>query len=196
MIELVFASNNTHKLAEVQAIVGDSFRIRSLLDIACQDDIPETGHTFEENAQQKTDYLRSKYDISCFADDSGLEVQALDNGPGVYSARYSGTRDMEQNIDLVLQKLANNRHREARFRTVISLYIHKQQYFFEGSVNGIITTERRGSAGFGYDPIFIPQGYEQSFAEMSAEQKNAMSHRAIAVKKLAEFLKNYTIPLG
>jgi len=196
MIELVFASNNTHKLAEVQAIVGDSFRIRSLLDIACQDDIPETGHTFEENAQQKTDYLRSKYDISCFADDSGLEVQALDNEPGVYSARYSGTRDMEQNIDLVLQKLANNRHREARFRTVISLYIHKQQYFFEGSVNGIITTERRGSAGFGYDPIFIPQDYEQSFAEMSAEQKNAMSHRAIAVKKLAEFLKNYTIPLG
>jgi len=196
MIELVFASNNTHKLAEVQAIVGDSFRIRSLLDIACQDDIPETGHTFEENAQQKTDYLRSKYDISCFADDSGLEVQALDNEPGVYSARYSGSRDMEQNIDLVLQKLANNRHREARFRTVISLYIHKQQYFFEGSVNGIITTERRGSAGFGYDPIFIPQDYEQSFAEMSAEQKNAMSHRAIAVKKLAEFLKNYTIPLG
>ncbi|MBP3943095.1 RdgB/HAM1 family non-canonical purine NTP pyrophosphatase [Sphingobacteriaceae bacterium WQ 2009] len=189
MIELVFATNNAHKLAEVQAIVGGSFTLKSLADIACTDDIPETGVTFQENAQQKTDYLVSKYGLYCFGDDSGMEVDALDLAPGVYSARYSGTRDMEQNINLVLTNLGDTTNRTARFKTVISLYYNEQQYFFEGSIEGDIIAERRGVDGFGYDPIFIPKGYSETFAEMTAAQKNAISHRAIAVQKLADFLK-------
>ncbi len=189
MLELVFATNNAHKLEEVQAIVGDAFVIKSLNDIDCQDDIPETGVTFEENAQQKTDYLVNKYGLYCFGDDSGLEIDALHGEPGVYSARYSGTRDMEKNIDLVLEKLGENTNRTARFKTVISLYLNEQQHFFEGSIEGKIIKERRGIDGFGYDPIFIPAGYDSTFAEMSAEEKNAISHRAIAVGKLAAYLK-------
>ena len=189
MLELVFATNNAHKLNEVQAIVGDAFIIKSLNDIDCQDDIPETGITFEENAQQKTDYLVNKYGLYCFGDDSGLEIDALHGEPGVYSARYSGTRDMEKNIDLVLEKLGENTNRTARFKTVISLYLNEQQHFFEGSIEGKIIKERRGIDGFGYDPIFIPAGYDSTFAEMSAEEKNAISHRAIAVGKLAAYLK-------
>lgn len=188
MLELVFATNNANKLEEVQAIVGDKFSIKSLADIDCHDDIPETGVTFEENAQQKTDYLVNKYGLYCFGDDSGLEIDALDNEPGVYSARYSGTRNMEQNIDLVLSKLGASENRKARFRTVISLYLNEQQHFFEGTIEGTIVGERRGVAGFGYDPIFIPNGYDKTFAEMSAEEKNAISHRGIAVRKLADFL--------
>ncbi|WDF68124.1 non-canonical purine NTP diphosphatase [Sphingobacterium oryzagri] len=189
MLELVFATNNAHKMEEVQAMVADLFVIKSLEDIGCQDDIPETGVTFEENAQQKTDYLVNKYGLYCFGDDSGLEVDALNLEPGVYSARYSGTRDMEKNIDLVLERLGKNENRKARFRTVISLYLNEQQHFFEGVIEGNIVAERRGAAGFGYDPIFIPDGYDKTFAEMSAEQKNAISHRSIAVAKLADFLK-------
>ncbi len=191
MIELVFATNNAHKLEEVQAIVGDKFAIKSLNDIDCQDDIPETGVTFQENAQQKTDYLVNKYGLYCFGDDSGLEIDALNGEPGVYSARYSGTRDMEQNIDLVLEKLSNVSNRTARFKTVISLYLNEKQTFFEGSIEGQIIQERRGEKGFGYDPIFIPNGYDKTFAEMSAEEKNSISHRSIAVAKMAEYLKNY-----
>lgn len=189
MIELVFATNNAHKLEEVQAIVGDRFEIKSLSDIACQDDIPETGITFQENAQQKTDYLVNKYGLYCFGDDSGLEIDALNGEPGVYSARYSGSRDMEQNIDLVLEKLANTDNRTARFKTVISLYLNEKQLFFEGSIEGQIIEKRRGGKGFGYDPIFIPNGYDKTFAEMSAEEKNAISHRSIAVTKMAAYLK-------
>ncbi len=189
MLELVFATNNAHKMEEVQAMVADLFVIKSLEDIGCQDDIPETGVTFEENAQQKTDYLVNKYGLYCFGDDSGLEVDALNLEPGVYSARYSGTRDMEKNIDLVLERLGQNENRKARFRTVISLYLNEQQHFFEGVIEGNIVAERRGAAGFGYDPIFIPDGYDKTFAEMSAEQKNAISHRSIAVAKLVDFLK-------
>ena len=189
MLSLVFATNNAHKLEEVQAIVGDRFVIKSLAAIDCQDDIPETGHTFEENAQQKTDYLVRKYAVSCFGDDSGLEVDALDKAPGVYSARYSGSRDMEQNIDLLLTNLGDKADRTARFRTVISLNLAGAQYFFEGSIEGHIIQERRGEGGFGYDPIFIPAGYSKTFAEMSAEEKNKISHRAIAVRQLADFLK-------
>ncbi|PRD54365.1 RdgB/HAM1 family non-canonical purine NTP pyrophosphatase [Sphingobacterium gobiense] len=188
-MELVFATNNTHKLEEVQAIVGDIFTIKSLADIGCSDDIPETGVTFEENAKQKTDYLFRKYSLDCFGDDSGLEIDALNKEPGVYSARYSGSRDMEKNIDLVLAKLGDNPSRTARFRTVISLFLNKQQHFFEGVIEGDIIPERRGAGGFGYDPIFIPQGYDRTFAEMTAEEKNQISHRAIAVGKLAAFLK-------
>ncbi|MGE8291849.1 MAG: RdgB/HAM1 family non-canonical purine NTP pyrophosphatase [Sphingobacterium sp.] len=189
MLELVFATNNAHKLEEVQAIVGDAFVIKSLNDIDCQDDIPETGVTFEENAQQKTDYLVNKYGLYCFGDDSGLEIDALNGEPGVYSARYSGSRDMEKNIDLVLERLGDTLNRTARFKTVISLYLNEQQHFFEGSIEGQITKERRGVDGFGYDPIFIPNGYDTTFAEMSAGEKNAISHRAIAVGKLASYLK-------
>ena len=191
MLELVFATNNAHKLEEVQAIVGDKFVIKSLNDIDCQDDIPETGVTFQENAEQKTDYLVNKYGLYCFGDDSGLEVDALQGEPGVYSARYSGSRDMEKNIDLVLERLGDNPNRTARFKTVISLYLNEQQYFFEGTIEGQIIKERIGEKGFGYDPIFIPNGYNKTFAEMTSDEKNAISHRAIAVGKLAEFLKSY-----
>ncbi|MFU1858886.1 non-canonical purine NTP diphosphatase [Sphingobacterium sp. NGMCC 1.201703] len=189
MLELVFATNNAHKLEEVQAIVGEAFVIKSLNDIDCQDDIPETGVTFEENAKQKTDYLVNKYGLYCFGDDSGLEIDALNGEPGVYSARYSGSRDMEKNIDLVLERMRDSSNRTARFKTVISLYLNEQQHFFEGSIEGRIITERRGIDGFGYDPIFIPDGHDKTFAEMSAEEKNAISHRAIAVGKLAAYLK-------
>jgi XTP/dITP diphosphohydrolase len=191
MLELVFATNNAHKLEEVQAIVGDKFVIKSLSNIDCQDDIPETGVIFEENAKQKTDYLVNKYGLYCFGDDSGLEIDALNGEPGVYSARYSGSRDMERNIDLVLDKLGDNPNRTARFKTVISLYLNEQQHFFEGAIEGKIIKQRRGEKGFGYDPIFIPNGYDKTFAEMSVDEKNAISHRAIAVSKLAEFLEKY-----
>ncbi len=189
MTKLVFATNNAHKLEEVQAIVGDKFTLKSLADIGCDDDIPETGQTFQENARQKTDYLFDKYHLDCFGDDSGLEIDALDGEPGVYSARYSGSRDMEKNIDLVLEKLKGEDRRSARFRTVISLFLNGEQHYFEGTIEGRIIEERRGEKGFGYDPIFIPAGYEQTFAEMSAEEKNTISHRAIAVQKLAAFLR-------
>lgn len=189
MIELVFATNNAHKLEEVQAIIGDKFELKSLKDIDCDDDIPETGITFEENAKQKTDYLVNKYGLYCFGDDSGLEIDALNGEPGVYSARYSGSRDMEKNIDLVLEKLGTETNRTARFKTVISLYLNEKQLFFEGAIEGTIIKERKGVKGFGYDPIFIPNGYDKTFAEMTADEKNAISHRAIAVSKMADYLK-------
>ncbi|MEI5985740.1 non-canonical purine NTP diphosphatase [Sphingobacterium sp. PU5-4] len=187
-MELVFATNNAHKLEEVQQMIGDRFKLLSLADIGCHEDIPETGVTFEENAQQKTDYLKEKFNVDCFGDDSGLEVDALQGEPGVYSARYAGTRDMEKNIDLVLEKLGNNDHRTARFKTVISLNINNEQHFFEGSIEGRIINERIGTKGFGYDPIFIPNGYDITFAEMSLEEKNRISHRSVAVQKLCNFL--------
>lgn len=190
-MELVFATNNAHKLEEVQQMVGDKFILKSLNDIGCTDDIPETGVTFEENAKQKTDYLVSKYNVNCFGDDSGLEIKALDGEPGVYSARYSGSRDMEKNIDLVLEKLQGKADRIARFKTIISLFVNGEQHFFEGTVEGRIINERTGTEGFGYDPIFIPNGYEKTFAEMSLEEKNKISHRSQAVAKLVDFLNNY-----
>ncbi|GGG94913.1 non-canonical purine NTP pyrophosphatase [Parapedobacter pyrenivorans] len=189
MIQLVFATNNAHKLEEVQAVVGSSFRIITLADIGCAEDIPETGDTFEANASQKSGYLYERYGHDCFADDSGLEVLALGNEPGVYSARYSGTRDMERNIDLLLQRLGSHSDRRARFRTVISLRIGGKEYFFEGTVAGEIGFERQGEGGFGYDPLFTPSGYDKTFAQMTSIEKNAISHRAIAVAKLADSLK-------
>lgn len=187
-MELVFATNNAHKLEEVQQMVGDKFVLKSLADIGCDDDIPETGVTFQENAQQKTDYLFQKYQVDCFGDDSGLEIDALNGEPGVYSARYSGSRDMEKNIDLVLEKLQGEENRSARFKTVISLFLDGEQHFFEGTVEGRIIASRTGTEGFGYDPIFIPEGYDQTFAEMSLEEKNKISHRSQAVAKLVGFL--------
>lgn len=191
MIQLAFATNNAHKLEEVRAVVGNKFHIRTLADLGCTDDIPETGDTFEANASQKSTYLYERYGCDCFADDSGLEVAALGNEPGVYSARYSGTRDMDRNIDLLLSRLGDQRDRTARFRTVISLRIGDEEHFFEGTVEGKIGYERKGEGGFGYDPLFTPAGYQKTFAQMTAVEKNAISHRALAVAKLADFLKAY-----
>lgn len=190
MNDLIFATNNQHKLEEVKAILKAQFNLKSLVDIGCTEDIPETADTLEGNAILKSEYIIKNFGLDCFADDSGLEVAALNNEPGVYSARYAGSRDMEQNIDLLLTKLGNHSNRRARFRTVISLQFRGQQYLFEGAINGNITHARMGSKGFGYDPIFIPDGYEKSFAQMSQEEKNTISHRFIAIKQLSSFLKN------
>ncbi|HEY1061406.1 MAG TPA: RdgB/HAM1 family non-canonical purine NTP pyrophosphatase [Daejeonella sp.] len=188
-MELVFASANEHKVNEIRAIAGSAIILKSLNDIACFDDIPETGSTFEENAGQKSRYIFDRYHCDCFADDSGLEIDALNGEPGVYSARYSGSRDFEQNMQLVLDRLEGQKNRTARFRTVISLILNGKEHLFEGSIEGKIKLQRSGSKGFGYDPIFQPDGYEISFAEMDPAEKNRISHRAIAVEKLISFLK-------
>jgi XTP/dITP diphosphohydrolase len=186
--QLVFATNNQHKLDEVQVKVGNSFKIVSLKEIGCFEDIAETGTTLEENASIKSQYINQNYKVNCFADDTGLEIFALNNEPGVYSARYSGDRDFNKNMDLVLQKMQGITDRSARFRTVISLIINGKEHLFEGIVNGTIRTEKRGSEGFGYDPIFEPEGYNITFAEMSLEEKNIISHRGRAMEKLIAFL--------
>jgi XTP/dITP diphosphohydrolase len=188
-MELVFASSNEHKVNEIRSIVGEAIHLKSLNDIACIDDIPETGNTFEENAGQKSRYIYDKYHCNCFADDSGLEIDALNAEPGVDSAHYSGSRDFQQNMQLVLNRMEGQKIRTARFRTVISLILNGNEYLFEGSVEGRIIQEQSGSMGFGYDPIFQPDGYEISFAEMDPSEKNRISHRAIAVSKLINFLK-------
>lgn len=189
MKSLVFATNNQHKLEEVQAMVGSDFELQSLKDIGCVADIPETGTTFEQNASQKSRYIFDHFHADCFADDSGLEIDALNGEPGVYSAHYSGSRDSESNIQLVLEKLGANTNRTARFRCIISLIVDGKEYFFDGSVEGIITMKRSGKAGFGYDPIFQPLGFEQTFSEMAAEEKNKISHRGRAMTKMAAFLR-------
>jgi XTP/dITP diphosphohydrolase len=188
-MELVFASSNEHKVNEIRAIVDEAIHLKSLNDIACFDDIPETGSTFEENAGQKSRYIYQKYRCDCFADDSGLEIDTLNAEPGVNSAHYSGTRDFQQNMQLVLNRMEGQKNRTARFRTVISLLLNGSEYLFEGIIEGKIMQEQSGSMGFGYDPIFKPDGYEISFAEMDPSEKNRISHRAIAVKKLISFLK-------
>jgi len=188
-MELVFASSNEHKITEIRAIVGTDIVLKSLNDIACFDDIPETGSTFTENAGQKSRYIFDRYACNCFADDSGLEIDALNGEPGVYSARYSGSRDFQENMQLVLDRLEGHKNRIARFKTVISLILNGKEQLFEGSIEGKITLKRSGSKGFGYDPIFQPDGYKISFAEMNPTEKNGISHRAIAIKKLITFLK-------
>jgi XTP/dITP diphosphohydrolase len=185
---LVFATNNQHKLDEVQAMVGDNFHLKRLKDIGCEADIPETGETFEENASQKSRYIFEHFKTDCFSDDSGLEVDALGAEPGVYSAHYSGSRDTETNMALVLDKLGDHPDRSARFRCIISLILDGREHFFEGTVEGTITKERSGKAGFGYDPIFKPQGFDKTFSEMTAEEKNQISHRGRAIAKMVEFL--------
>lgn len=202
-MKIVFATNNQHKLDEIRDILGKKFEIVSLNDIGCHEDIPETGTTLEQNAIQKAEYIYRKYGLSCFADDTGLEVDALNGAPGVYSARYAGGEghDSEANMQKLLKELGENNNRKARFRTVIALLLKdegkKEQgckdspcdaQLFEGIVNGSIAREKHGTEGFGYDPIFVPDGYEQSFAELGVEIKNKISHRARAVKKLAERL--------
>lgn len=187
---LIFATNNRHKLEEVQHLAGTSFTLKSLDDIGCTEDIAETGTTFRENASLKSNFIYREYGLDCFGDDSGLEIDALNGEPGVYSARYSGSRDMDRNIRLVLEKLEAAENRRARFRTVISLILDGKEYFFEGTVEGEITRTVTGTAGFGYDPIFRPDGYDLTFAEMDLAEKNRISHRSRAIAKLVEFLKN------
>lgn len=187
--ELVFATNNKHKTEEVGKLLLKEYTVLNLSDIGCTVDIPETGDTFEENAFLKSSYVVKHYQLDCFADDSGLEIEALNNEPGIYSARYSGQKDDQVNLKLVLQKMEGMSNRKARFKTVISLIQGKKNYFFEGVVNGYIRESPIGDQGFGYDPIFVPEGYEQSFAQMGMEQKNQISHRAIAMGKLIAFLK-------
>ncbi len=209
-MKIVFATNNEHKLSEIRAILGPSFNVVSLADIGCHEDIPETGKTLEENALMKAEYVYNKYHLSCFADDTGLEVEALNGAPGVYSARYAAivpagepagpSHDSEANMARLLRELANNNNRKARFRTVIALIEKKDVcpcgctsikvvHKFEGIVNGEITREKSGAEGFGYDPIFRPDGYDKTFAELGLDIKNQISHRARATQKLAEYLK-------
>lgn len=188
--QLVFVTNNRHKLDEVAAKVGGRFQLLTLNDIGCTDDIAETGTTFRENASNKSRFVYERYQLDCFGDDSGLEIDALNGEPGVYSARYAGKHgDHEANINKVLEKMQGVNNRTARFKTVISLLWQGEEHFFEGAVEGCIRQERSGTEGFGYDPIFQPDGYTTTFAEMTMEEKNRISHRAIAMEKLLAFLK-------
>ena len=189
MEQLVFATNNPHKVDEVRNKLSGLFEIRTLSEIGCVDDIPETSDTLQGNAAQKSHYLHDRFHCDCFADDTGLEVEALNGAPGVYSARYAGPgKDSEANIDKLLSELEGKENRRARFRTVISLILNGQEHFFEGIVSGTILTERHGSNGFGYDPVFQPDGYDCSFAELSMDEKNKISHRGRATEKLIQFL--------
>ena len=188
--KLVVATNNAHKLEEIAAILGDEMELLSLKDIKCFADIPETADTLEGNARQKAMYIYENYGMDCFADDTGLEVDALNGAPGVYSARYAGDgHDSEANMQKLLHELEGKKNRKAQFRTAICLIQEGKEYLFEGIVKGEIIQEKRGGAGFGYDPIFVPEGYEQTFAELGNDVKNTISHRARAVEKLCSFLK-------
>lgn len=190
MTEIIFATNNAHKLSEVQALLGDKFHLVTLRDCGITEDIPETADTLEGNASQKSHYLHDRVGKNCFADDTGLEVEALGGEPGVRSARYATDgHDFEANNRLLLKNLEGVANRKARFRTVISLILDGEEHLFEGIVEGRITESEAGCGGFGYDPLFIPDGYDCTFAEMSADEKNAISHRGRAVQKLVEFLK-------
>ncbi|MCF8334634.1 MAG: non-canonical purine NTP diphosphatase [Bacteroidales bacterium] len=194
MKTLVFATNNPHKLKEIKAKVGDSFEIKSLKDIEVSEDIPEPYETLEENAFNKARYIHEKFGYDCFADDTGLEIDALNGRPGVYSARYAGPQcHFQDNINKVLREMEDKSNRSARFRCVIALILNGKEHKFEGAVEGKILTEEHGSEGFGYDPLFQPLGYNQSFAEMPLEIKNQISHRGKAVAKLTEFLRKQTM---
>lgn len=188
--KFVFATNNDHKLQEVSAMVGEKVDIFSLKDIGCHADIPETADTLEGNALLKAQFVWEHYHTDCFADDTGLEVEALDGAPGVYSARYAGGdgHDSEANMKKLLKELEGVENRKARFRTVFALIIDGKEHLFEGIVNGEIIKVRKGTSGFGYDPIFVPESYTQTFAEMGNELKNKISHRAVAMNKLCRFL--------
>ena len=191
-MELVFATNNHHKIVEVQHLMKNNFHLLSLLDIGCNEELPETGNTLEANAKQKAQYVHEKYKADCFADDTGLQIEALNGEPGVLSARYAGEeKNSEKNIKKVLFGMKKNKNRNASFICIISLIINIKEYIFEGKIDGIILTKKRGQDGFGYDSIFQPNGFAKSFAEMTLEEKNTISHRAIAVKKLAEFLNSF-----
>lgn len=188
-MKLCFATNNPHKLHEIRALLGRDFELLSLADTGCDEDLPETRETLEGNALQKAQYVYEHYHVNCFADDTGLEVDALDGAPGVFSARYAGPqRSDSDNIERLLGELKPATARKARFRTVIALIINGAPKTFEGVVNGVISEQIRGKEGFGYDPVFIPDGYTQTFAEIGSHEKNKISHRAIAVNKLLDYL--------
>lgn len=192
--KLVFATNNTHKLEEIRSMLGDRMEILSLADINCQADIPETADTLEGNARQKAMYIYENYGLDCFADDTGLEVEVLGGAPGVYSARYAGGEghDSQANMNKLLKEMEEKNNRKAQFRTIISLIEKGEEKQFEGIVKGEIIREKRGLSGFGYDPIFQPEGYHETFAELGNEIKNKISHRARAVKALCEYLSKET----
>lgn len=190
-MKLVFATNNQHKLKEVQKMLPSSIQLLSLKDIHCFDDIEETAKTLEGNASLKADYITEKYGYHCFADDTGLEINSLNGEPGVFSARYAGEHgNSEKNMQKVLENLTDKIDRTAQFRTVIALNLNNEQHFFEGICKGEIISDKSGTEGFGYDPIFKPKGYSLSFAEMSSEEKNKISHRGIAVQQLVHFLNS------
>ncbi len=189
-MKIVFATNNKHKLQEVRDILGNKVEVLSLNDINCYDNIPETGNTLEENALIKARWVYEKYGCDCFADDTGLEVEALGGAPGVYSARYAGEEcDSQANMKKLLENLTQENNRKAQFRTVIALIIKGNEKLFDGVVKGSISDKKMGEAGFGYDPIFIPEGYETSFAQMGSEAKNSISHRFRATEKLSNYIK-------
>ena len=188
-MKIVFATNNTHKLEEIRRMLRGSHQIVSLAEIGCHEDIPEEQDTLEGNALQKARHIKQHYGYDCFADDTGLEIDALGGRPGVYSARYAGeAKDSEANMRKVLAEMQGHSDRRARFRTVIALILGNEEHLFEGKVEGEILTTRQGSAGFGYDPVFRPDGYDRSFAEMDPDTKNSISHRGEATRKLAAFL--------
>ena len=190
-MKICFATNNQKKVEEVKAALGDNFEIVSLKDIGCIDELPETGDTLEHNAFQKARYVKEHFGVDCFADDTGLEVDALEGEPGVYSGRYADEpRSDERNIDLLLKNLENSSLRKARFKTVIALLLGDEEYKFEGVAEGEILKERKGDGGFGYDSVFVPNGYVQSFAQLTMAEKNAISHRGKAVRALISFLSN------
>ena len=190
-MKLVFATNNKHKLDEIRAILGNKIELLSLNDINCHDDIPETADTLQGNALIKARYIYDKFGINCFADDTGLEVDALGGEPGVYSARYAGEEcDPKSNMNKLLDNLTGISDRNAQFRTVIALIIDGEEKLFEGCVKGVISDVKMGEAGFGYDPIFIPEGFSESFAQMSSEMKNSISHRYRATEKLCKYLES------
>lgn len=188
-MKLVFATHNQNKFHEVKKLVPGYLELVSLHDIGCYKDIPETGKTLKENAQIKADYITSNYGLPCFSDDTGLLVQALGDAPGVYSARYAGEeKDANKNMDKLLMELESYEDRSARFETIIALNLYAKRYFFKGTVTGTITKQKRGDSGFGYDPIFQPEHFDRTFAELTMEEKNSMSHRARAMTQLVDFL--------
>ena len=190
-MQLCFATNNAHKLKEIKALLGETFSLKTLQEIGCNEELPETTDTIEGNSAQKAEYVWEHYHVNCFADDSGLEIEALHGAPGVHSAYYSGERNHARNIERVLRELANETNRKARFKTVITLTLSGKSHSFEGVVEGIIIDTPLGTDGFGYDPIFVPEGHDQTFAEMTLEQKSKISHRSRAFAKLVAFLQNY-----
>jgi XTP/dITP diphosphohydrolase len=191
-MDICFATNNAHKVQEVNQLLGAPFRVLSLADIGCTEELPETQGTLAGNSQQKATYVHQRYGVNCFADDTGLEVDALDGRPGVHSAHYAGAqRSSEGNMQLLLRELENHTNRSAQFRTVITLWLNDEMHQFEGTVRGTIATERSGEQGFGYDSIFVPEGHTRSFARMTATEKNELSHRGRAVRQLVQFLTNH-----
>lgn len=190
-MDLVFATHNLHKVHEIRAIAGPDWNIVSLQDLGCTEEIPETADTLQGNALQKARYVNERYGINCFADDTGLEIEALDGRPGIYSARYAGDHcSFADNMNKVLAEMEGLDNRRACFKTVIALLWNSRTYYFEGRIDGIITEKPRGDAGFGYDPVFVPDGSDKSFAEMDESEKNRISHRGLAIAKLLDFLNN------